>query len=519
LQVTASLDEEFSEFQQAKDPVASTASFGDGTVDEAFPKSAVKTPQGKTYLLKESAIRAEMNVDSKQQSTGAVKDGGLMSLEGTQPDFESVIQRKNMGLSVEKSESDGSRQVQTDVSEGFCAELGLKSKTAVSGRREGVNLMSIEEDRYSALRNLSLVGHDTSSDKPQVFISTEQSPAIDDFGDFLSAEPAEGVDDSFAEIAAREQTPSQNLSNTVDIWKTDSPQTAQFQSDDWGEYEGALPPDTGSNLYQPLYVVSEKKLDNRENNVNTETDICAVLRDPHVDNGNRNLWDLKDSIGMLGHGKEEASDILSLAKSSADLNAETSWYFNLKDDCNSHGDTTSNAEIAEHDANFKGFVGKLCDDDDDDKNEDYSTKVDMFFSSRDDQMQGESSYNFNIDIQTHDDSDDFGEFVGPNTWSEDQKCNAISKDILFDGHLGQGLKDVLYGDSQSVSSLELPSLSLSRHGSVPSLDLKVFPSITEKNNGNGGNQPWDMSPQVCMLLTKVVISIIDHCSQFVLCVI
>jgi hypothetical protein len=506
--VPISLDEDFSEFQQAKDPEAPTPISGDRTADEVFPKCTVKTPQGKkTYLLKESAIRAEMKLEGNQQTIVAVRDDDPVSLEGTLSDFEEIIQSKNTVLPPEISKSAGTKQDQHVLLEGH-TELRHESKTSVScpreSKSEGVNLMSVEEDKYSALRNLSLVGQDAGPEKPQLFINTEQSPASDDFGDFLSAEPVEGVDDSFADIAARKQAPCKNLADlgSVNVWKTaDSPHTAEFHVDDWGEYKGAPSCDTGSYLNHTFDMAGENKLSNTTNRIKLETDISTVFMDLHLGKDSCNVLDSKDNdIGVAGDGKEKASDLLSLVEPSTDLNISNSLDFKLEDGSDSHGDPTLNtSERVGHSSTFQGFLGKICGDF---KNEHYSTKMDMLWSSLDDQLHGSRSDSFDIDVKTHGGDDDFGEFVGPDAWSEEQKYNAATKDILFDSHLGQGLKDGLYGDSQSVSSLELPPLALSRHGSLPSLDLKIFPSITDKNDGNDGNQPWDMSPQVCLLLTK-----------------
>lgn len=500
-QVTASQDEDFSEFQQAKDPVPSTASSGGITVDHMFPKCMTKTPQGKTYLLKESAIRADMKLEGKQ-TLRTVKDDGLISLEGTQSDFD---KSKNTGLLSEKSKPEVTKQDANTALVRQRMESVLKSETSVSCPREsksqGVNLMSIEEDKYSALRNLS-IGQDASPEKAQLFVSTDRLPVADDFGDFLSAEPAEEVDDSFADLATRKQSSSKNLADLGGV-SVDSPRTAEFQvDDDWGEYKGAPACDIGSKLNQTFDVDGENKLGNTTNIVKTETDISAVLMELYLGHDSNKVWDPKgNDTGIAGDGKEKASDFLSLVEPSADMNTGSSWDFKTKDGGDSHGDTTLNtSEAPGQSSNFEGFLGKIYGDDV--KNENYSRNVDILCSSPDDQLHGGRSDNFDIDIQTHGDDDDFGEFVGPDTWSEEQKGNDTIKDILFDGHLGQELKDRLYGDTQSVSSLELPPLALSRHGSVPSLDLKVFPSTTDKNGGNSDTEPWDMSPQVRMLLTK-----------------
>jgi hypothetical protein len=491
-QVTPSLDEDFSEYQQAKDP----CNPGDGTADGIFNKCTTKTPQGKLYLLKESAIRSEMKLDSDQKAAGAVEDGGLISFEAFKSDFKHTVQRKNASLTSEKSKSDRNRQDQNVPLGAQNIQPGAQSSSVSDpqeSKREGVNLMSVDEDKYSALRVLSLVGQDTGLVKPESCVSAEHPPAGDDFGDFLSAEPSRGVDDSFADIAAREQVLNKNSSDlsAVDVWKAvDMPQTAEFPVDDWGEYEGAPTYNTSSDTDQTFDMTSENKLGDTADEIKTETDISSVLMDLHLGNESDDVWGLKDSTGVASDGKEKTSDFLSLAEPSLDLNPDNSWHFKLKDDGDGHGDAALNGSERGQSSNFQGFIDKIYGNDV--KNEDYSLKVDTLCASPNDRLRGGGSDSPDIYIQTQDSPDDFGEFVGPNTWSDGQKYGITTKDILFDGHLGQGL----YSDSQSVSSLELPPLTLSRHGSVPSLDLKIFPSTADKNGGSGGNQPWDMSPQV-----------------------
>jgi hypothetical protein len=494
-QVTSSLDEDFSEYQQAKDPGSS----GHGTADEIFSKCATKTPQGKMYLLKESAIRSEIKLDSSQKAATAEGGGVVTSFEGPKSDLRLSIQRKNANSVSEKSKSEGDRQDQYIALGVQNMEPGIKSSTSVSdaqdSKREGVNLMSVDEDKYSALRVLSLVGQDTSLDKPELSISPQESPASDDFGDFLSAESSQAIDDSFADIAAREQVLNRSVSDlgTVGVWKpADMPHTTEFPVDDWGEYKGAVTCDTGSDMDQTFNMTSENKLGDTANKIKAETDISAVFRDLYLGNESSDTWHLKASVDIAHDGKQKASDFLNLAEPSLDLNTDSSWDFKLKDGGDSHGDTALNgSERLGQNSNVQGFLDKIYGSDV--KNEHYSLKADILCPSLNDQLHGDRSDSSDVDIQTHDSNDDFGEFVGPNTWPDGQKCSVTTKDILLDGALGQGL----YSDTQSVSSLELPPLTLSRHGSVPSLDLKIFPSAADKNGGNGGNHPWDTSPQVC----------------------
>lgn len=70
-----------------------------------------------------------------------------------------------------------------------------------------------EEDKYSALRELCFDSK-TSSEEPSIVLEkTPAAPALDDFGDFLSAGP--NIDDSFAELATREKTTATSAISAV----------------------------------------------------------------------------------------------------------------------------------------------------------------------------------------------------------------------------------------------------------------------------------------------------------------
>lgn len=468
--IPLSVDEEFSEFQQAKDPAKSTV---DGSVEEVFPKCLPKSaPQGKTYLLKESAIRSEIKLDAPtlltKSSSAAVALGN----------FEDKVER-------EKSEilSEPHSDKQNIVPE-------IENKLLKDLKTEGVNLMNVEEDKYSALRNLSVTNQDTVPDKPKAFPVEEHPSVSDDFGDFLSAEPAHITNDSFADIATRERVQSTNIMDisNSNAWKVESPQVAEFEVDDWGDFKDAMSDSAALSNKVPDVTVNK-------GNVSEDSDISSAFMNLDLHGNiswNRGISQSNASV----LGKEKLQVFPSLSETTGDLNLDGSWDLKFKDESSSQNNIDLNlTEDTRQTNTFQGFLGKIYNDSKPDVD---NVKEDMFCSSPDSRLRDRSD-NFNIDIQAQDienDDDDFGEFVGPDAWTEDQKYNAITKDMLFDGHLGTGLRDGFYGDTQSVSSLELPPLALSRHGSVPSLDLKIFPSTTERNGGNGGNQHRNMSPQV-----------------------
>ncbi|KAJ9595637.1 hypothetical protein L9F63_013167, partial [Diploptera punctata] len=468
-----SVDDDFSEFHQAKDPIRSPA---DCNIEEVFPKCNLKSmPQGKTYLLKESAIRSETKLDFSLQPAEVMKSSGIGTFIGNgRLDFEvnsEGIKTDTLSEMPHTHELKFTPETETKL-------LALSSKDS---KGEGVNLMAIEEDKYSALRNLSIANQELVLEKPQAFPVVEFSLASDEFGDFLSAEPAQVTNDSFADIAARKQVQSTNI---LDISKTntlkmlDTPKVEEFQVDDWGDFKDA-------SLAIPNQVTEDC---NRP-----DSDISSELMKLNI-SGNI-AWNQDISQSDASALEKEKLQIFPCSSESiGDLNLGKSWNLKFKDEINIQSTMNLNAsENIEQTSPFHGFLGKIYDS----KLDFESVKGNVFCSSPDVQL-NDISNNFNIGVQPQDvenEDDDFGEFVGPDAWGEEQKYTTTTKDLLFDGHLGSGIRDGFYGDTQSVSSLELPSLALSRHGSVPSLDLKIFPSTSERNGGNGGNQPWDMSPQ------------------------
>lgn len=89
----------------------------------------------------------------------------------------------------------------------------------------------------------------------------------------------------------------------------------------------------------------------------------------------------------------------------------------------------------------------------------------------------------NFNEATTQNDDDFGDFVGPDSTQIDDTHNKPSPVFLSDPLWGDnGSNKQVPGalsDNRSVSSLELPGVTLSRHGSLPSLDLNLFPASDE----------------------------------------
>ena len=74
--------------------------------------------------------------------------------------------------------------------------------------------------------------------------------------------------------------------------------------------------------------------------------------------------------------------------------------------------------------------------------------------------------------------DEFGDFVGPDLTQIEEvnsksSPNFLSDQLWTDNVSSKAVPGVL-SDNRSVSSLELPGVTLSHHGSLPSLDLNLF---------------------------------------------
>lgn len=277
--------------------------------DNLFPKCNINKPEQKTYLLKESAIRSTY---------------------------------------IEKKESKGDATVPQP-------------------------LMSVEEDKYSALRVLSMAEQTTS---------VEDSSA-DDFGDFLSADISSSQDEySFENIAKRDSTPITpgNL-NPSSIEKANQ-NPIDFDVEEWCEFTSG---ELTSTQDQPQQPVKEIK--------------CA---------------------------NSEPFELLMLESSPRKLVP------------------SRNEQFTKHKPQLMPSDSKI-----------------------------QQPAFFEIEQQIFpDENNEFGDFVGPN------------EDIL-DKELFGDFQSTQKEDTQSVSSLELPPLALSRHGSVPSLELKVDP-----------NYQWESQSQV-----------------------
>lgn len=96
-----------------------------------------------------------------------------------------------------------------------------------------------------------------------------------------------------------------------------------------------------------------------------------------------------------------------------------------------------------------------------------------------------SSLNLNTNFTdtTTQNDDDFGDFVGPeSTQIDESNCKTpsgfLNDQLWVDNSSSKPVPGTL-SDNRSVSSLELPGVTLSRHGSLPSLDLNLFPTTDD----------------------------------------
>lgn len=86
--------------------------------------------------------------------------------------------------------------------------------------------------------------------------------------------------------------------------------------------------------------------------------------------------------------------------------------------------------------------------------------------------------NFDVDASQND--DDFGDFIGPESAKIDNTTSKTTTVFLNDQLWSDNSSNIVgpgtQQDNRSVSSLELQGMTLSRHGSLPSLDLNLFPA-------------------------------------------
>ncbi|CAG2063956.1 unnamed protein product, partial [Timema podura] len=384
-------DEDFSDFQQAKDvPIKE--------IDNMFPKCSVKPPQGKTYLLKESAIRTDAVINQPDIKTSSQPDLLLIDDDKTVKLEQPQEEIKEENTSVVKIAPPTTRTSKPAVPP-ITDTPDCETKLAT-----GSMLMSVDEDRYSALRDLSFGTQDSIiEEKP-----TLNSTSVDDFGDFHSAE------DSFADIAKRENTTtivSNLLDNSPVRWQVTDGTTsepAKFAVDwntlDFGGNSEMMPTE---ETFKPTASLGDAtSLNFAVDSSRIDSDLSSDFLTLNLD-GDKAFDSFKGSNPIVNQ-----STILELGSGS-------------------------------------------------------STSHDL------------SGYRFGqVPIKSLPLNSGLGE---------------EPKDTLFFNEpSGLGNKDALFYDSQSVSSLELPPLTLSRHGSLPSLDLKIFPNSGERN---ATDIVFDLSPQ------------------------
>lgn len=145
------------------------------------------------------------------------------------------------------------------------------------------------------------------------------------------------------------------------------------------------------------------------------------------------------------------------------------------------------APTAEPKNKFEDLSAAFVDLDISKESGDLLTKTDAPSSWSFDLDLGKESAGLNLNLNfssVHDNAndDDFGDFVGPDSSQiEDTNCKAASG-FLVDQLWSENSSKMMPGslsDNKSVSSLELPGVTLSRHGSLPSLDLNLFPTTDD----------------------------------------
>lgn len=342
-------NEDFSDFQFAAGL--------DVNVDELFPKCHPK-PKNQDYVLKESAIRNESDDDEG----GKQKEEELLA-------FDSPTSTKSLSaeLKVTAPSTENARIV---------------PPLPPPPNEPDKELMSIEEDKYSALRLIEL--ENISSSGPEIRDVSVNEEA-DDFGDFVSA------DDMFAEIAVRETNIS--VQPVVPPATSDlSPppvQNVEFPIDDWG-----------SSVFQSSQPVQE-------------TDFFG---------------------SNLSNNSKTQYDNLTLAFTDLDISKEGNDPSKV--------DSTSKWSL-----DFDG--GKES---------------------------SSLTLNSNFDNSATQNDDEFGDFVGPSCHSEKSSSGFLGDQLWSDNGSNK-----LISDNKSINSLELQGVALSRHGSLPSLDLNLFPTSDDVN--------------------------------------
>nr|CAD7456630.1 unnamed protein product [Timema tahoe] len=462
-------DEDFSDFQQAKDvPIKE--------IDNMFPKCSVKPPQGKTYLLKESAIRTDAVINQPDIKTSSQLDLLLIDDDKTVKLEQPQEEIKEENISVVKIAPPTTRTSIPAIPP-ITDTPDCETKLAT-----GSMLMSVDEDRYSALRDLSFGTQDSIiEEKP-----TLNSTSVDDFGDFHSAE------DSFADIAKRESTTtivSNLLDNSPVRWQVTDGTTsepAKFAVDwntlDFGGNSEMMPTEEPfkptSNLGDATslnFAVDSSRID---------SDLSSDFLTLNFD-GDKDFDSIKGSNLIVNQ-----STILELGSGSSTSHDLSGYRFGqvpIKSLPLNSGVGKNVLGESEQNQSLNTFLGQIYND----------QNGSLDFRHIDSKIDNNSK---------EQDDDDFGEFVSTEVWEEEGKANSNSKDLFFNDQLGEepkdtlyfnepsgvGNKDALFYDSQSVSSLELPPLTLSRHGSLPSLDLKIFPNSGERN---ATDIVFDLSPQ------------------------
>ncbi|XP_034239701.1 synergin gamma-like isoform X2 [Thrips palmi] len=358
-------NEDFSDFQ--------TAASLNVNVDELFPKCHPK-PKAHDFMLKESAIRNE----SDDEEFGKQKEEELLSLDSPTFSKTSAAEIQNLPTQV---------------------DIPLVAPPMAKASKE---LMSVEEDKYSALRILENIPSSVTKPLSEV----NNIPDTDDFGDFVSA------DDMFSEIAVRDTGNSVKQTNfpTCNDVETTAVQNIEFAVDDWA-----------SSVFQSAGLTQEPS--------SFESQPSNEMKSKY--------GDLSLVFSDLDISQKDNNDLLST------VDPPSKWGFDF--------DTVKESPQLNLSSNF-------------------------------------------IDTTAQND-DDFGDFVGPDSTQVDDTNNKtspvfLSDQLWVDSGSSKQVPSAL-SDNRSVSSLELPGVTLSRHGSLPSLDLNLFPTSDDMSDKASNSQLAD----------------------------
>ncbi|XP_046998921.1 synergin gamma-like isoform X1 [Schistocerca americana] len=448
--VSPAAEDEFTDFQQAE------TSLAENNVENMSSGTTSTTSPSGTYVLKESAIRAGKKLTSVisrlESSNEVLKDRSnelVTSASGTNtisPNY-SVVNTHHTKQDLEKPVVHQNMQHEEHSVKDIAKRVNNVSE-----------LMAVEEDKYSALRELSTVERESP-----LLNNTGSLDLADDFGDFVTAEVSS--DDPFAAISSRDSSGVNRVPLTPPSVFNAS-QTAEFPVD-WTAFHSS-----DHTVPKAASAVQSKSasgaMDNIFNSLHTAPCSTEELH----------LVDTPVSVKCSSSGLSEI-DIFSPLKN-----------LSLNTNC-----SAAEEKVLSVSSDLK-IDGKQCDTNDKSFPDCFQLGNNFNIIKSKDSPSKVASLSV-FDEPTRTDilcseavEDEFGDFVGTDVRSG-ELSSCVSKEFPSDNQPSAVTKDILY-DTHSVSSLEFPTFSLSRHGSLPSLDLKVYPSGSEQP---GASHSQNVSPQ------------------------